>query len=632
MYLFERYIRWYFHIFQQQFANDSIGVSDVIAEATHFFALAAAAVPAIAVLILDIVQILPSASDEEEKERSQYTVVADALLVAYLLTVLVMIIARRNIPQVSSRQPLYVVSCVVGELYCLFFSWANGTNNEFYLSVVAVVTVAVVLNVSWGGIVVLNTIYIIFLVLRSYELAWGTPDDPTFYKFYEVKSDPAYSFVWYLLTNYVPFILIVLLSVYMSEALRVERNRMQRTLEIVDRSAQLMGSMKLEEANSVLQQSVEADVYVGVVEVLRGICTTLAVYRPFLPDALLGDDNDPLDDPVEIKDVDDDSSVTGTNASANPGPGASMNSSKVSSAPSASQKTTDGSAPTTDGSNVVNVSGTTPAGGFSAFHERKFMTALSSRTIVILTVQDKTHDDMTEVDGAVLFLNTVVATIKRCNGLVQSYRGGTVVATWTRTRQVARPHVSAVRAAVMASQTLLKDHNIQTHIGIDVSPCVVGNVGTSSLLMFNELRGPAVEGSLALCTLCGVLDAQILISEAVHKESKFSCIGRSVGYTSCTDIRRMACTLSTMSSGVQVYEIVDLRCSEKDKGDGDEWMYQLEQEEKVLADMAVFEKGVQLYASGSPEEASAVFQGVLESRGDDRVVKKYISLCTGATS
>eukprot|EP00760_Papus_ankaliazontas_P002365 PhM_4_TR10962/c2_g2_i1/m.85509 len=114
------------------------------------------------------------------------------------------------------------------------------------------------------------------------------------------------------------------------------------------------------------------------------------------------------------------------------------------------------------------------------------------------------------------FINTIALLIARHRGIVHSYHAGMLLATWTRSKTITNPCEIACEAAIdIVRSTDLPPSTLR--IGIDRSHIVSGTVGSPQLRMFRELRGPAVEGAIALTALCEQLDTSILISEEVSR-------------------------------------------------------------------------------------------------------------------
>jgi len=57
----------------------------------------------------------------------------------------------------------------------------------------------------------------------------------------------------------------------------------------------------------------------------------------------------------------------------------------------------------------------------------------------------------------------------------------------------------------------------------------------------------------------------------------------------------------------------------------DEWMYVMQQEDKIIDGHKVFENGIKLFFEGKRDEAYAVLEQVLAKDATDRVANKYLS-------
>eukprot|EP00760_Papus_ankaliazontas_P002364 PhM_4_TR10962/c2_g1_i2/m.85534 len=120
------------------------------------------------------------------------------------------------------------------------------------------------------------------------------------------------------------------------------------------------------------------------------------------------------------------------------------------------------------------------------------------------------------------FLTIVTPVIARHRGIVHSYHAGMLLATWTRSKAVRNPCESIVHAAIDVVRAVDASKNafgtIQSlRIGIDRSHIVSGTVGSPQLRMFRELRGPAVEGAIALTVLCEKLQTSILLTDGAAR-------------------------------------------------------------------------------------------------------------------
>jgi len=186
-----------------------------------------------------------------------------------------------------------------------------------------------------------------------------------------------------------------------------------------------------------------------------------------------------------------------------------------------------------------------------------------------------------------------------------------------------RPNVQALRAALTVMEALHKEH-IQATCGIDASLCVTGNVGSLDSLMFTELHGDAVDSAMAMCGLAKDLATNVLLTEVVKKDCTESCIMRLVAYKRPQSDTVALPTRS--ASDVPLYEALQLRTSEKENPDlADEWMYVMQEEEKIIEGHKVFENGIKLFFEGKKEEAYAVLGKVLEKDPKDSVAKKFLS-------
>jgi len=221
------------------------------------------------------------------------------------------------------------------------------------------------------------------------------------------------------------------------------------------------------------------------------------------------------------------------------------------------------------------------------------------------------------------FISITVQAVRSTHGLCYSFRAGILLATWTRGGTMTRPNVQAVKAAMAAMETLQKEE-IEATSGIDASKCLTGNVGTQDTLMFNELHGDAVHTAMTLCNLAKELDTNVLLTEAVRKDCTHSLISRLAGYK-----RAQSDTLALPTrspSDVPLYQALQLRTSEKENRDmADEWMYVMQEEEKIIDSHKVFENGIKLLFEGKKDEAYAVLEQVLAKDATDLVAKKYLS-------
>jgi len=171
----------------------------------------------------------------------------------------------------------------------------------------------------------------------------------------------------------------------------------------------------------------------------------------------------------------------------------------------------------------------------------------------------------------------------------------------------------------------LQAEDIDATCGIDVSQCLTGNVGTHDTLMFNELYGDAVTSAMALCGLAKTLNAKVTLTEAVAKDCAESCIMRLVGYRGSKRWDALALPKRGITD-TPLFQALQLRTSENQNPDlADEWMYVMEEEQKMIDGHKFFENGVHLYFEAKNDEAYAVFQKVLEKDPTDLVAKKFLS-------
>ena len=80
-----------------------------------------------------------------------------------------------------------------------------------------------------------------------------------------------------------------------------------------------------------------------------------------------------------------------------------------------------------------------------------------------------------------------------------------------------------------------------------------------------------------------------------------------------------------------VFEIVDLRASEKTAKDS-EWMYIMQEEDKLIASFETFESAVGMYVEGETERALKIFHDTTEAsttsrNGIDALAARYVELC-----
>jgi len=79
-------------------------------------------------------------------------------------------------------------------------------------------------------------------------------------------------------------------------------------------------------------------------------------------------------------------------------------------------------------------------------------------------------------------------------------------------------------------------------------------------------------------------------------------------------------------SDVPLYQALQLRTSEKENRDmADEWLYVMQQEDKIIDGHKIFENAINLLFEGKRDEAYAVLEQVLAKDVTDLVAKKYLS-------
>jgi len=144
-------------------------------------------------------------------------------------------------------------------------------------------------------------------------------------------------------------------------------------------------------------------------------------------------------------------------------------------------------------------------------------------------------------------------------------------------------------------------------------------------MMFNELWGEAVEESAALCTLCEHVGGRILITQDVHQQCGSACIMRKAGHKT-PSIGQLGSVQDP-----PFFEILDLRASEKSAKDS-EWLYIMQEEDKLIASFKTFESAVVLYVEGETEQALKIFHDTAEASktsrdGIDALAARYVELC-----
>jgi len=242
------------------------------------------------------------------------------------------------------------------------------------------------------------------------------------------------------------------------------------------------------------------------------------------------------------------------------------------------------------------------------------------RPTVILTIRCLAPED-TKLQT---FVVAAVRNVKALHGVVHQYRAGTLIATWTKSGKANCPHILAARAGNEIREILQKE-KIDVAMGIAISKCKAGNLGSADTMMFNELCGEAVEESAALCALCEHLRGRILITQGMHQQCGSACIMRKAGHKA-QSIGQLGCVQDP-----PVFEILDLRASEKTAEDS-EWMYIMEEEDKLIASFKTFESAVVLYVEGETERALKIFHETTEASktardGIDALAARYVELC-----
>jgi len=245
---------------------------------------------------------------------------------------------------------------------------------------------------------------------------------------------------------------------------------------------------------------------------------------------------------------------------------------------------------------------------------------LVEKVVTVVAIRCVVVSDVTVMQK---FIQIAVQAVRTTHGICHSYRGGILLATWTRGGSMTRPNIQAVKAAMEAMEKLQKE-GIQATYGIDASQCLTGNIGTQDTLMFNELHGDAVHTAMTLCDLAKELDATVLLTDAVCNDCTHGLISRFVGYK-----RAQSDTLALpypLPTDVPLFQALQLRTSEKSNRDmDDEWLYVMQAEQKIIDSHKVFENGIELFYEGKRDEAYAVLEQVVAKDAADLVAKKYLS-------
>eukprot|EP00759_Apiculatamorpha_spiralis_P037278 PhF_6_TR37187/c0_g1_i1/m.54792 len=224
-------------------------------------------------------------------------------------------------------------------------------------------------------------------------------------------------------------------------------------------------------------------------------------------------------------------------------------------------------------------------------------------------------DDLDDSKKLQIYVNVVSSIIKRFHGRVQSYRAGSVVGYWSAFGSYGDPCKYAVKASIELSYALIQQWKLISHIGVDCSQCTIGTIGSSELMVFPELKGPAVEGAEALASLASEFGAAILLSHVVHSTTEqfpdIAYHARTVAILRSLSVRPGP--LMFQMEGIRVVEVY---------GDGPP-------APATQRAFRVFERGVESLCQGDTETAIDFFHKYEELMNDssDKVMKSLLRRC-----
>eukprot|EP00759_Apiculatamorpha_spiralis_P054760 PhF_6_TR7026/c0_g1_i1/m.10505 len=652
-------------LYAKHFEYNGEATSDTPSEFVHFFLLVLANTMQLCLLVLH--------SAWANSIWMIVSLVNDCCAMLYRSLVLWQLIKHRGSPRLS-RQKLYETTIFIDSIVLCVVACVHSFNFGVFLYLALPFSFGTVLHLTFKSRLLLVLLFTFFTLYTCFAVAWSITD------MVPKGPDPAKvsQFIFELMAGSFLSLVVALCFKTFSSVLRKDCIKAREDLAMANTAASMIREMLLEDAVAFVSDYPHS----SLAPLLNNLCEKIMIMRQFLPDELgkseeeaegelssghtssagtatvaspkqskafdmsrietssvFSAENDDYRSPqippsATEEGIEPTRSVFNDSLCSTPSDATSLQSQvSFGSLESASALGRPLESPTSDSTSEGRLS----TGGMdrSAFvpklrRQKKIKFAVEQLTnhfTVVLTAYDTTPIG-TKPDLDVLFVHILINAVKAHNGVVRRYMGGQLTATWCRSRATPRPFINAIKAAVFASQTL-KNHKQRAAIGIDASVCASGSLGDSGLLLFNELCGPAVEQSLVFATLCDCIDGSVLVGDVILKEIRHSVLYRRVGWTTVSNVQENFPTFSTM--GLDVYEILDLRSNEKDRGhlSEDEWMYLVQKEDRTQQEMLAFNQIVALHAQGHVSESVDELQSWMIRYPDDIVAGRLLMMADG---
>eukprot|EP00759_Apiculatamorpha_spiralis_P048908 PhF_6_TR44148/c0_g1_i3/m.67522 len=466
---------------------------------------------------------------------------SNAVLTFYSSTISYLYWRKRNEQQQKTRKqnalspyvplPSWVhgVTMYVIAIGLWMVSYAYGKNNDVHFGVAAAAAGLCGLGLSWRWVLPLSLWHLVYILLQSYDDAFHSG---TFFLFADFYSQtPSFNFLFYWYVSSVALSMTSIGIFIISEILRHTRNELVHTFDLLHVVQELLAEKRLMMIQKFLQTSTQNNTYCSHnCESFRAnfydAFEMLNKYRSFFPQHMLAAEDQPIEKKNELR---------------------KLLFIQTGFRPAMLTKMLSGGTPDTPGSDFSENSTRTTTLS-SSMSSVQPTVGSQMQQVVVATLQcevapmgsvDSTmptcrfgfFGEACEREQEELILH-ILSRVSSAGAAVQSYRDGAFVFVWKQSLHDPRPHLRAVTTCCELVHEIKQRHSSNTvsmaWCGIDVSLCQVGVVGSPELLMFSELRGPAVEISRALCGLCEEISATVLITPSMHHQIEFDIGCRKV--------------------------------------------------------------------------------------------------------
>eukprot|EP00760_Papus_ankaliazontas_P025850 PhM_4_TR2895/c0_g1_i1/m.101560 len=495
-----------------------VPASDVTKEITHLMMLSIMGV------MMCVQRAMSPAMPNDDTRRYYFSLIVDLALCLYCAISVLVIVKMRKKPRVPmSRVAWYSSTVLWGAGYCLLMSYNLGTRtSRFEMLPLCCIIFALFFHTPPVVYHLMTIATGLYMTVRSIARSW----ESLRFKIYAWdRESPTFGELVYYEMYYV---FIIFFFVWMVSLMRAEQRKAKETLRAVQSSTGLITLLKLDDAITEINATLcaadchEVSTDRDTLYAIRRVAERVKPYLAFLPATfimgLAVDDEDERSD----DDDDDDEELLLDDTSVVESEEDSMTSSFSSTGDAMDRRRTRRSlqrqsvALITSGQSMAKLTGNDASSSAST------ITLQRGITIMALAIDFHVPDDGTPHDPSA-FLAVLSEIVLSKHGLIHSYHSGVIFISWTKCRAVKNTCEWAASAALdllhcVHDGRLAMGYLRAIRMGIDYGPVGTGKVGDPKVRMFTELRGTAVEGAEALCFLCDVLEAPILISTAAHTQ------------------------------------------------------------------------------------------------------------------